>query len=89
MNQKYIIILIIALIIICIFTFTVIYLVDDNTDNTFQDAFYTSIQIQTSIGMDNESNRKSIKNWITAQSILAYLLNILLVIFLSVFLAKI
>jgi hypothetical protein len=89
MNHKYIIILIVALIIICIFTFTIIYLVDENTDDTFQEAFYTSIQIQTSIGMSNASDRKSIRNWITAQSILSYLLNIFLVIYLSIALTKI
>jgi hypothetical protein len=89
MNHKYITILIVALIIICIFTFTIIYLVDENTDDTFQEAFYTSIQIQTSIGMSNASDRKSIRNWITVQSILSYLLNIFLVIYLSIALTKI
>jgi hypothetical protein len=89
MNQKYIIILIISLIIICLFTFTIIYLVDDENDKTFLEAFYTSVQIQTSIGMDDESSRQSIKNWITVQSILTYIFNILIVIYLSVVVSRI
>lgn len=88
MNHKYIIILIISLIIICLFTFTIIYLVDDKTDRTFLEAFYTSVQIQTSIGMDDQSSRESVKNWITIQSILTYIFNILLVIYLSVIVSK-
>jgi predicted membrane protein len=89
MERKYILYLLFALIIICVFTFTVIYLADEETDHTFQEAFYTSVQIQTSIGMSNASDRKSLRNWITAQSILSYILNILLVIYLSMTLAKI
>jgi hypothetical protein len=89
MNHKYVIILIISLIIICLFTFTIIYLVDDENDKTFLEAFYTSVQIQTSIGMDDESSRQSIKNWITVQSILTYIFNILIVIYLSVVVSRI
>ncbi len=89
MNHKNKIILIILLIIICLFFFSIIYYIDENSDETYQDAFYTSVQIQTSIGMSNASNRISIKNWITIQSILAYILNIILVIYLSVVLTKI
>ena len=88
-SHKSIIILIIALILISIFFFSVIYLINEHADETYQDAFYTSIQIQTSIGMSNASDRRPIRNWITAQSIIAYMLNIILVIYLSVALIKV
>lgn len=88
-SHKAIIILTICLILISTFTFSIIYLINKGSDETYQDAFYTSVQIQTSIGMSNASDRLSIRNWITAQSILAYILNIVLVIYLSVALVKI
>ena len=89
MQHKYIIILLAVLIIICLFTFTIIYFANKNDDETFQEAFYTSVQIQTSIGMSNAADRIHLRNWITTQSILSYLLNIFLVIYLSVALSKI
>ena len=84
-----IVILIVFLIIISLFFFSIIYYLDENADETFEDAFYTSAQIQTSIGMSNASDRVSIRNWITIQSIISYILNIILVIYLSVALSKI
>ncbi len=88
-SNKNIIILTAALILISTFTFSIIYLINKGSDETYQDAFYTSVQIQTSIGMSNASDRISIRNWITVQSILAYILNIILVIYISVALTKI
>jgi hypothetical protein len=88
-SHKGVIILTIILILICIFTFSIIYQINKDYHESYEDAFYTSIQIQTSIGMSNASDRTSIRNWITAQSILAYILNIILVIYLSGFLIKI
>lgn len=88
-SHKGIIFLTVSLIIISIFLFSVIYLINKDSTESFEDAFYTSVQIQTSIGMSNASDRLSIRNWITAQSILAYLLNIILVIYLGAFLMKI
>lgn len=88
-SHKAIIFLTIGLILICTFTFSIIYLINEAPGEGYEDAFYTSVQIQTSIGMSNASDRVSIRNWITAQSILAYILNIMLVIFLGLFLTKI
>jgi hypothetical protein len=88
-SHKSIIFLIVALIIISVFFFSVIYLINEHADENYQDAFYTSIQIQTSIGMSNASDRRPIRNWITAQSIIAYMLNIILVIYLSVALIRV
>lgn len=83
MNAKNIVILLIFLIVICTLTFSIIYFIDENSDESYEDAIYTSIQVQTSIGMSNASDRLSLRNWITAQSIIAYTLNILLVLYLS------
>jgi hypothetical protein len=89
MNHLRIVILVSFLIIICLFFFSIIYFLDENSDPSYEDAFYTSVQIQTSIGLDSTSNRLSIRNWITVQSILAYILNISLVIYLSVAIIKV
>ncbi len=88
-NSKGIIILCIALIIISVVFFSIIYLINKVDGENYDDAIYTSIQIQTSIGLDNNiSNRASIRNWITVQSIITYILNIALVVFLGTVLVK-
>jgi len=87
-SHKGVIILCIALIIISTIFFSIIYLIDKQTGQSYEDALYTSIQIQTSIGMDNEASRTSIKNWITVQSVITYILNIALVITLGSFLTR-
>ena len=88
-SHKAIILITVGLILISTFTFSIIYLINKGSDESYEDAFYTSVQIQTSIGMSNASDRLSIRNWITVQSILAYIFNIVLVIYLSVALVKI
>jgi hypothetical protein len=89
LNSKGIIILCIALIIISVVFFSIIYLINKVDGESYDDALYTSIQIQTSIGLDNNiSNRASIRNWITVQSIITYILNIALVVFLGTILVK-
>lgn len=79
-------IIIIFLIITSATVFTLIYYNAEGYTNNFDDALYLAIQVQTSIGVDvtGIENRTPVKNWITVQSIIAYTLNIFIVIFISV-----
>jgi hypothetical protein len=79
-NGTYFLILVAGLIILSCLMFTIIYyIVDDKI--SFNEAFYFSVQIQTSVGaIDSTVNNIAIKNSITAQSLLAFMLNILLAV---------
>jgi len=85
-NIKAYVILVIGIIIISCITFTLIYY---NYQNSFDDALYLSVQIQSSVGIDATSkNKEQVKNWITVQSIITYILNITIVIILSEYFTK-
>jgi hypothetical protein len=82
-NYTLILILILGIICISLLTFTVIYYLTDET-LSFDDALYYSVQIQTNIGAIDISEDRTIKNIVTTQSLIAYILGILLVIIISI-----
>lgn len=82
-SPKLILILIIVAIAINAITFTFIYFAVDDTIG-LDDAFYYSVQIQTSVGAIDTSKNSALKNWITAQSVIMFILNITLAIYVSI-----
>jgi hypothetical protein len=80
MNLTLWISVIIILIICNIIIFAVVYHQMDTPElPTWTDSFYLSIQIQTTIGMSEVPN-KNVRNLVTLQSLISYVLNILLAI---------
>ena len=75
---------IVIILIICnIIIFAVIYHQTDTPElPTWTDAFYLSIQVQTTIGMSEVPN-KNVRNLVTLQSLIAYILNIIFAILLG------
>lgn len=72
-----------------IFIFAAIY----NALNTeevrdYMDGLYLSIQVQTAIGMSENIRTKPLKVWISVQSVLADILNILLITFIGIFIGN-
>jgi hypothetical protein len=88
-NLKNYLLLILFLIILCCVVFSIIYYAIDDTDS-YENALYLSVQIQTSVGIDIEGvkDRAGVRNWITVQSILAYTLNILVVVFIAEYISR-
>jgi cell division protein YceG involved in septum cleavage len=71
----------IAIVIIFIFIFSFIYFgiirdSIDEQDKGYLNSLYTSITIQTNIGMKAEPKKLSMKYWIMVQSILSYIITI-------------
>jgi hypothetical protein len=72
-----------------IFIFAAIY----NALNTeevrdYMDGLYISVQIQTSIGMSENIRTKPLKVWISIQSVLSDILNVLLIVFVGIFIGS-
>jgi len=61
-----------------------------NTDEVrdYMDGLYLSIQVQTAIGMSENIRTKPLKVWISVQSVLADILNILLITFIGIYFAN-
>ncbi len=75
--------IIIILIICSIIIFAVVYHQTDTPElPTWTDSFYLSIQVQTTVGMSEVPN-KNVRNLVTVQSLISYILNILLAIILG------
>jgi hypothetical protein len=79
----------IALELITIFVFAAIYnALNVNEIRDYTDGLYLSVQIQTSIGMSENISTKLLKNWVTVQSIISDILNILLITFIGLYIAN-
>lgn len=82
-------VLFVALEIIVIFGFAAIYnALNVNEIRDYLDGLYLSVQIQTSIGMSENISTKLLKNWVTVQSIISDILNILLITFIGLYIAN-
>ena len=83
------VILLIVFEIIAIFIFAFIYSsLETNEVRDFFDGIYLSVQIQTAIGMSNTINERNLQVWITIQSIISDILNILLITFIAMFIGQ-
>ena len=82
-------VLFVSLEIIVIFTFAAIYnALNVNEIRDYTDGLYLSVQIQTSIGMSENISTKVLKNWVTVQSIISDILNILLITFIGLYIGN-
>ncbi len=83
------VILLITLEIIAIFVFGLIY---DRLETTevrdYMEGLYLSVQIQTAIGMSNTITERNLQVWITIQSIVSDILNILLITFIAMYIGQ-
>lgn len=85
---KWLIILVI-LEVATIFAFAGIYtLIDTAEVADYLDGLYLSIQIQTSIGVSGNINSKTLRTWLSVQSILSDVLNIFLIAFVGIYIGK-
>ena len=83
-------VLFVSIEIIVIFAFAAIYnALNVNEIRDYTDGIYLSVQIQTSIGMSENISTKVLKNWVTAQSIISDILNILLITFIGLYIGNI
>lgn len=77
--KSFIITIIIVIIFIIIFSF-IYYSINndsiDEDDKGYLNSLYTSITIQTNIGMKPEPKKTSMKYWIMVQSLLSYIITI-------------
>ena len=79
----------ITLELITIFVFAAIYnALNVNEIRDYTDGLYLSVQIQTSIGMSENISTKLLKNWVTVQSIISDILNILLITFIGLYIGN-
>lgn len=85
MKPLIVVIILILLIIANVFIFAWIY---DIENGTFNDGLYLSVQVQTLVGLSDASRHYDLRTWITIQSIVAYILNLLLVTFISIVFLK-
>ena len=85
MKPLYTVIILIILIIINVFIFAWIY---DVENGTFNEGLYLAVQVQTLVGLSDASRHSDLRTWITIQSIIAYVLNLLLVTFISLIFLK-
>ncbi len=82
-------VLFVSLEIIVIFSFAAIYnALNVNEIRDYMDGLYLSVQIQTSIGMSENISTKVLKNWVTIQSIISDILNILLITFIGLYIGN-
>lgn len=92
MDVKYWLILFIIISIINVIVFTFIYKVVDQADiKNFNSALYLSVQISIGKGMSNfnEQSSVAIRDWITVQSTVTYIIDIFLVIFIGLFVGEV
>lgn len=85
MKPLYIVIILCILIILNVILFSIIY---DVENGTYGESMYLSIQVQTLVGLSDASNKHDLRTWITIQSVVAYILNILLVTYIGVIVLK-
>lgn len=85
MKPFYIVIILCILVILNTALFSIIY---DVENGTFGESVYLSIQVQTLVGLSDASNKHDLRTWITIQSVIAYILNILLVTYIGVIVLK-
>ena len=72
-----------------IFIFAAIYnALNVNEVRDYVDGLYLSVQIQTAIGMSENISTRKLKVWITVQSIISDVLNILLITFIGMYIAN-
>ena len=82
-------VLFVSLEIIVIFSFAAIYnALNVKEIRDYMDGLYLSVQIQTSIGMSENISTKVLKNWVTIQSIISDILNILLITFIGLYIGN-
>lgn len=92
MDVKYWLLLFIVISIINVIVFTFIYRAVDQADvKQFGSALYLSVQISIGKGMSNFNEQSSIaiRDWITVQSTVTYIIDIFLVIFIGLFVAEV
>jgi len=86
MKTTTIVLILLFLVILNVVVFTIIY---DNVDSYgFDESLYLAVQIQTSIGLSDAFSHKDLRYYITTQSAIAYILNILLVTYIALIIVK-
>lgn len=85
MKPLYIVIILLILVILNVILFSIIY---ENENKNYDESIYLSIQIQTLVGLNGVSEKTNLRTWITIQSVVAYILNILLVAYIGVIILK-
>jgi len=77
------------LIILNIILFSILYWRSDTNEYDFEKGLYLSVQIQTLVGYSNFTENDTVRRLVTIQSLIAYLLNIITVIFLGLWIGEI
>jgi hypothetical protein len=82
-------VVLVVLEVLTIFVFAAIYnALNVNEVRDYLDGLYLSVQIQTAIGMSENISTRPLKVWITVQSIISDVLNILLITFIGMYMAN-
>ena len=83
------ILILVILIILNIIIFAILYWKSDTNEYTsFEEGLYLSVQIQTTIGYSDFTENRGVRRMVTIQSLIAYLLNIISVIFLGLWVTR-
>lgn len=88
MKLIYWILLLISLIILNIIIFAILYWKSDPNEYNFEKGLYLSVQIQTLVGYSSFTENDNTRRLVTIQSLVAYILNIITVVFLSLWFAR-
>jgi len=79
-NFKSVLVLFVLIVIIIVIFSFIYYNINKNSDDPqdkgYLNSLYTSITIQTNVGMKSEPTKNSMKYWVMVQSVSSYLLSI-------------
>jgi hypothetical protein len=85
---KWLVILIIIEV-VTVFAFAGIYTAIDTVEvSDYLDGLYLSVQLQTAIGVSGNINSKTLRSWLTVQSIISDILNLFLIAFIGIYIGK-
>jgi len=83
------IIILLFIYVILIVAFAYIYNEADSGNITFGEGFFLSCQIATLVGLSEGGKYQNVKPWITVQSIVSFLLNVILVAVIGIYISTI